>query len=63
MPQQQLIMAIGRIERALSRLEQVPAQSQANQSDTELSARHERLKTEAKAAISDIDRILAGSAS
>lgn len=62
MAQQQLIMAIGRIERALSRLEQVPAKSLADQSDSELSARHERLKAETSAAIVDIDRILAGSA-
>jgi hypothetical protein len=62
MAQQQLIMAIGRIERALSRLEQVPARSPAGQSDAGLTDRHEQLKAETKAALDDIDRILAGGA-
>ena len=58
MAQQQLIMAIGRIERALSRIEQAPLRLPAGQSDAELSARHERLKVETRAAIGEIDNIL-----
>ncbi|HEV7233075.1 MAG TPA: hypothetical protein VGN36_02445 [Sphingorhabdus sp.] len=59
MATERLIVAIGRIERALSRLEQVPAAS-APAGDNELASRHEKLKSETRAAIADIDRILAG---
>ena len=58
---QRLIVAIGRIERALSRLEQLPDPRRPDD-DTDLANRHERLKAETKLAISDIDRILAGAA-
>lgn len=58
MTQQQLIMAISRIERALFRIEQAPLRSPAEQSDTELFARYERLKVETRAAIGEIDAIL-----
>ena len=58
MTQQQLNIAIGRIERALSRIEQAPVRPMEGQNDVELAARHERLKAETKAAISDIDDIL-----
>jgi hypothetical protein len=52
------ILAIGRIERALSKLEQYrPPATQAGDSDLQI--RHERLKTEAQRALSDIDRLLA----
>jgi hypothetical protein len=61
MAAQRLIVAIGRIERALSRLEQIPKTTTAAP-DNELVARHEKLKAETRAAISDIDRILAGAA-
>lgn len=61
MAAQRLIVAIGRIERALSRLEQIPETSTAAP-DSELANRHEKLKAETRAAISDIDRILAGAA-
>jgi hypothetical protein len=60
MTQQRLIQAIGRIERALSRLEQVPAQPKNNLDDSELHARHEKLKSETRQAITDITHILAG---
>lgn len=61
MAEQRLIVAIGRIERALSRLEQMPEPGlPADNGD--LAARHEQLKTDTKAAIADIDRILAGAA-
>jgi hypothetical protein len=56
---QRLIVAIGRIERALSRLEQAP-QPSTPVADNNLSDRHEKLKSETRAAIADIDRILAG---
>lgn len=61
MVEQRLIVAIGRIERALSRLEQAPKPSLAD-IDNDLSDRHEKLKSETRAAIADIDRILAGGA-
>jgi len=59
MAEQRLIVAIGRIERALSRLEQMPERTPA-QIDADLARRHEMLKTETRSAIADIDRILAG---
>jgi hypothetical protein len=62
MAQQQLILAIGRIERALSRLEQLPGKPISPSGNPELEARHEKLKGETKAAINDIDKILAGAA-
>jgi hypothetical protein len=55
MAQERLILAIGRIERALSRLETVKATAGG---DTELRARHEALKSEARTAIRDIDALL-----
>ena len=58
MTQQQLNIAIDRIERALSRIEQVAARSPVEPADIELASRHERLKVETKAAIADIDDIL-----
>jgi hypothetical protein len=60
MAQQRLIQAIGRIERALSRLEQAPLKTTVSADDSELIAKHEQLKAETQAAIRDIDRILAG---
>jgi hypothetical protein len=59
MAAQRLIVAIGRIERVLSRLEQMPAIAPLSD-DGELANAHEKLKMETKAAIADIDRILAG---
>jgi hypothetical protein len=61
MEDQRLIVAIGRIERALSRIEQIP-QSPPAQFEGELARRHEMLKVETRSAIADIDRILAGGA-
>ncbi len=60
MAQQRLIQAIGRIERALSRLEQAPLKTTGTADDSRLVAKHEQLKAETQAAIRDIDRILAG---
>jgi hypothetical protein len=61
MATQRLIVAIGRIERALSRLEQMPP-SPTEKADEELIGRHDKLKAETRAAIAEIDRILAGAA-
>ncbi len=61
MAAQRLIVAIGRIERALSRLEQLPATVPAGDDDV-LAERHEKLKSETRMAIASIDRILAGGA-
>lgn len=60
MAQQRLIQAIGRIERALSRLEQAPLKTTRTADGSGLIAKHEQLKAETQAAIRDIDRILAG---
>ena len=57
MAQQRLILAIGRIERALSRLERF--QPQAAVGDPELQTKHDRLKSETQAAIREIDQLLA----
>lgn len=61
MAQQRLILAIGRIERALSRLEKTNPEKPVSTTDPELQQKHERLKAEAQAAIQEIDKILAGS--
>jgi hypothetical protein len=59
MPQDRLMQAIGRMERALSRLENIdlrPSPGGADPSD--LAQRHERLKSETRAAISEIDGLV-----
>lgn len=59
MSQERLILAIGRIERALSRIEQTPIPVSAEPlQDGELAQRHERLKAETKAVLNDIDRLI-----
>ena len=59
MSQERLILAIGRMEHALSRLEQVEIPPSATpEVDTGLSDRHEKLKAEARAAIRDIDGLI-----
>jgi hypothetical protein len=55
---QRLIVAIGRIERALSRLEQMPATLQSPDNSV-LAEKHEKLKAETRLAIDDIDKLLA----
>jgi hypothetical protein len=55
MADERLILAIGRIERALSRLETVKMQST---DDSDLSARHEALKSETRSVLRDIDALL-----
>ena len=59
MAEERFIVAIGRIERALSRLEKM-ALSPAVSESSDLSERHKKLKSETLAAIGDIDKILAG---
>ncbi|WP_397590190.1 hypothetical protein [Sphingorhabdus sp.] len=59
MADERLIFAIGRIERALSRIEKL-AISPSGSDDSDLSKRHEKLKSETLAAIHDMDKILAG---
>jgi hypothetical protein len=61
MAEQRLIVAIGRIERALSRIEQLSDRAPSS-SDDGLAQRHETLKAETRTAIADIDRILGGAA-
>lgn len=60
MAQQQLIIAIGRIERALSRIEQAPLPAESMGNDDQLFAKHEKLKSETKAAIADLDQLISG---
>lgn len=60
MPQQQLILTIGRIERALSRLEQASAARTNGVPDSKLIEKHEQLKAATRTALDEIDTILAG---
>ena len=59
MADERLIVAIGRIERALSRVEKL-ATAPANTPDADLADRHERLKKETLDAIRGIVQILSG---
>ena len=59
MAEERFIVAIGRIERALSRIEKM-ALSPIDNENTDLSERHKKLKSQTLAAIQDIDKILAG---
>lgn len=59
MADERLIVAIGRIERALSRVETL-ATVPASPQDSDLADRHERLKKETLEAIRGIDQILSG---
>lgn len=59
MADERFIVAIGRIERALSRIEQMDLSSNLL-SNTDLADRHNRLKIETQAAIQDLNTILAG---
>ncbi|WP_295442765.1 hypothetical protein [Sphingorhabdus sp. EL138] len=58
MIEQRFIVAIGRIERALSRIEK-SAIAPAPTGDNGLAERHEKLKSETLMAIQDLDKILA----
>ena len=59
MAEERFILAIGRIERALSRIEKM-ALSPVDNEKPDLSERHKKLKSQILAAIQDIDKILAG---
>ncbi|GAB5481673.1 hypothetical protein [Sphingorhabdus sp. EL138] len=59
MENERVILAIGRIERALSRIETVKAATTAPQVDPELEKRHAALKEEMKQAIHTIDGLIA----
>ncbi len=59
MSKEQLIVNIGRIERALSRIEQYNPEQSAPIDNSNLSARHEKLKIELREAIVAIDSMLA----
>ena len=58
MIEQRFFVAIGRIERALSRIEK-SAIAPASAGDNDLAERHEKLKSETHMAIQDLDKILA----
>ena len=59
MPQDRMMQAIGRIERALGRLETVDLDT-SKQSDepSDLQQRHDRLRQETQAAIGELDHLL-----
>jgi hypothetical protein len=56
MPDQRLLRAVARIESALARLESKPVHPV---SDRQLAAKAQRLEAETRAAIADIDKLLA----
>jgi hypothetical protein len=58
MPHDRMMQAIGRIEIGLGKLEILSLTRAVSESDSDLQARHERLKSETRAAISDIDRLI-----
>ena len=57
MAQDQLITAIGRIERAISKLEQVRLPA-ANGGNNDLKLRYDALKSATEQAVADIDRLI-----
>ncbi len=57
MAQDQLITAIGRIERAISKLEQVRLPT-ANDSNDDLKLRYDALKSATEQAVAEIDRLI-----
>jgi hypothetical protein len=54
---ERLMLAVGRIERALSRLETTSPPPRIT--DDELRRKHERLKQETRAALAEIDNLMA----
>ena len=59
MPQDRMMQAIGRIERALGRLEMVNLKSPIQSAEpSDLQQRHDRLRQETQAAIGDLDHLL-----
>lgn len=59
MENERVILAVGRIERALSRIEAVAQASTHGQPDAALEKRHAALKDEMKQAIHTIDGLIA----
>ncbi len=59
MGNERIIMAIGRIERALSRIEVAKDKLPGNQPDPALEERHSALKQEMQQAIETIDGLIA----
>ena len=60
MPQDRMMQAIGRIERALGRLETVDLKSQMQSAEpSDLQQRHDRLRQETQAVIGELDHLLA----
>ena len=59
MIEKRFIVAIGRIESALARIEK-SATSPVQKGGNDLSERHEKLKSETRIALQDLDKILAG---
>ena len=59
MPQDRMMQAIGRIERALARLETLDVSSVKQTADpSDLQQRHNRLRQETQAAIGDLDHLI-----
>ena len=59
MPQDRMMQAIGRIERALGRLETVDLKSPKQSAEpSDLQQRHNRLREETQAAIGELDHLL-----
>jgi hypothetical protein len=59
MQQDRMMQAIGRIERALAKLETADFKgSEDNATSTDLQIRHDKLRHETEATISQIDRLL-----
>ena len=60
MTQERIIMAIGRIERALARAENAWRDRPQTADSSDLARRHEALREETRRAIGDIDDLLDG---
>jgi hypothetical protein len=61
MQHDRMMQAIERIERALSRLEAAKLlQTSSSDAHSDIEQRHERLKSETRTALNQIDKLLAG---
>ncbi len=59
MPQDKMMQAIGRMERALARLEGISLSPHSQIEDvSDMQRRHDQLKMEAQATVGEIDRLL-----
>jgi len=59
MENERLVLAIGRIERALGRIETAKQNTASNVADSNLGERHDALKLEMQQAIETIDGLIA----